>query len=266
MNSNVRTATPVDGMDPGLRSSPVNVDFEAGARLLAQLSPDGVAAPWVSFADIAPALGDSVALAFGRIVGRPGLDLRTRELVTVAILAALGGCEAQVTFHAGAALRAGATASEIVEALTQLSVYAGIPRALNAVAALRPAFGAVGADALAESPRSVAADFLRALLAGDKAAAAALLHPDLVWLSSAGDHPFDVVWSGPAGSDRFVQQLHANLVSQAGQPDEPLALGDLAYVPLRHRCPADSTPRDSVLRLRIDAGRIRRAEVFTAGL
>jgi 4-carboxymuconolactone decarboxylase len=118
--------------------------FERGKALLVRLSPAGAALPWDTFADIAPALGNSVAHAFGSIVSRPGLDLRTRELITVTTLATLGGCEAQVAFHIGAALRAGATAEEIVEALTQLSVYAGIPRALNAVTVARSVFAEHG--------------------------------------------------------------------------------------------------------------------------
>ena len=114
--------------------------FERGKALLTRLSPEGVALPWETLGDIAPALGNSVAHAFGAIVSRPGLDLRTRELITVTTLATLGGCDAQVRFHIGAALRAGATAEEIIEALTQLSVYAGIPKALNAVSLARSVF------------------------------------------------------------------------------------------------------------------------------
>ena len=47
-----------------------------------------------SLADINPALGHHVAaFAFGDIYDRPGLDPRSRQLVTIGVLTALGGCE-----------------------------------------------------------------------------------------------------------------------------------------------------------------------------
>jgi 4-carboxymuconolactone decarboxylase len=118
--------------------------LERGAEVLARLSPPDVAPPWESLADVAPALGGQVAHAFGTVMSGPELDLRTRELTTVAMLAALGGCEPQLTFHVGGALRAGATAPEIIATLTQVGVYAGIPRALNAVAVARAVFADAG--------------------------------------------------------------------------------------------------------------------------
>jgi 4-carboxymuconolactone decarboxylase len=108
-----------------------------GANVLARLAPAGAAPPWESLADFAPALGATVAHAFGTVIGGSELDLRTRELVTIAMLAAIGGCEPQLTFHIGGARRAGASQAEIVSTLTQVAVYAGIPRALNAIAIAR---------------------------------------------------------------------------------------------------------------------------------
>ena len=55
--------------------------------------------------------------------------------------------EPQLTFHVGGALRAGATPTEIVEAVTQVSAYAGIPRALNAMAVVRSVFAGEGVTA-----------------------------------------------------------------------------------------------------------------------
>ncbi|MDH6279868.1 carboxymuconolactone decarboxylase family protein [Prescottella agglutinans] len=74
-----------------------------------------------------------VEYAFGEIIARPELDLRTRQLVTVAVLAAIGGCEAQLEVHIPATLRAGATSTEIIAVLTHLTPYVGIPRTLNAL-------------------------------------------------------------------------------------------------------------------------------------
>ena len=77
-------------------------------------------------------MGHAEAFAFGDIYGRPGLDARSRQLVTIGVLTALGGCEPQLKVHVGAALNVGLTPDEIVEAMLHAAVYAGFPRALNA--------------------------------------------------------------------------------------------------------------------------------------
>ncbi len=94
-----------------------------------------------SLADINPALGHHVAaFAFGDIYDRPGLDPRSRQLVTLGALTALGGCEPQLRVHIGAALNVGLTREEITEALLHAAVYCGFPRALNATAVARGVF------------------------------------------------------------------------------------------------------------------------------
>lgn len=95
-----------------------------------------------------------VEYAFGEIISRPELDLRTRQLVTVAVLAAIGGCEAQLQAHIPATLQAGATDTEIIAVLTHLTPYAGIPRTLNALYLAKDllvAQSTTGADATAET-------------------------------------------------------------------------------------------------------------------
>lgn len=63
-----------------------------------------------SLADVSPALGHHVAaFAFGDIYDRPDLDPRSRQLVTLGALTALGGCEPQLRVHIGAALNVGLT-------------------------------------------------------------------------------------------------------------------------------------------------------------
>ena len=86
-----------------------------------------------ALADINPAMGHHIAaFAFGDIYDRPGLDPRSRQLVTLGVLTALGGCEAQLKVHIGAALNVGLSREEITEALLHAAVYCGFPRALNA--------------------------------------------------------------------------------------------------------------------------------------
>ena len=96
-----------------------------------------------SLSDISPALGHHVAaFAFGDIYDRPGLDARSRQLVTLGMLTALGGCEPQLKVHIGAALNVGLTREEIVEALLHSAVYCGFPKALNATFVAREVFNA----------------------------------------------------------------------------------------------------------------------------
>lgn len=83
-------------------------------------------------------------VVFGTFYARPGLDLKTRQLVTVVGLAALGTCAPQLALHLRAAQQVGWTRQELVEALTQLSIYAGFPAALNALALLETEGGARG--------------------------------------------------------------------------------------------------------------------------
>ena len=74
---------------------------------------------------------------FGDFHTRAGLDQRTRELLTVVLLAALGGAEVQVKSHVAGALKTGSTREEVVCALVHASAYMGIPRLFNALNACR---------------------------------------------------------------------------------------------------------------------------------
>jgi 4-carboxymuconolactone decarboxylase len=94
-----------------------------------------------SLADISPALGHHIAaFAFGDVYDRPELDPRSRQLVTIGALTALGGCEPQLKVHIGAALNVGLGREEITEAILHTAVYAGFPRALNATFVAREVF------------------------------------------------------------------------------------------------------------------------------
>lgn len=115
--------------------------FAAGKKVLDSI--DGAVGQKVidSLAGIAPELGyQVVAHAFGDIYDRPELAPRQRQLVTLGALTALGGCEPQLEVHINAALNVGLSPDEIVEAFLHASVYAGFPRALNAVAVAKRVF------------------------------------------------------------------------------------------------------------------------------
>ena len=76
-------------------------------------------------------------LCFGDFNTRTGLDGKTRELLTVVLLAALGGAEVQLKSHVQGALKAGNTREEVVCALIHASGYMGIPRLFNALNACK---------------------------------------------------------------------------------------------------------------------------------
>jgi 4-carboxymuconolactone decarboxylase len=73
------------------------------------------------------------ANCFGDWYTRTGLDLKTRELLTFAMLAALGGCEPQVVAHVGGNLAIGNDRQLLISTLTQLLPFIGYPRTLNAM-------------------------------------------------------------------------------------------------------------------------------------
>jgi 4-carboxymuconolactone decarboxylase len=115
--------------------------YARGQRALAEI--DGAAGQAVvdSLADIAPDFARYLfEFPFGDIYSRPGLDLRSREIATIAALAALGHAAPQLKVHIRAGLNVGLTQGEIVEILMQMAVYAGFPAALNGLFAAREVF------------------------------------------------------------------------------------------------------------------------------
>jgi 4-carboxymuconolactone decarboxylase len=81
-----------------------------------------------------------LGFAFTDVVAREGIPLKTREMLTVAMLAAMGTAPGQLEFHMRAALNTGASHDEIVEIVLQVAVYAGIPAAMNAITTAKSAF------------------------------------------------------------------------------------------------------------------------------
>lgn len=76
------------------------------------------------------------ANCFGDYYTRSGLDLKERELITFAMLAALGGCESQLKGHINGNLSVGNDKAVLLAVLTQLVPYLGYPRTLNALSCL----------------------------------------------------------------------------------------------------------------------------------
>lgn len=115
--------------------------LERGRRALADI--DGQAGERVvaSLADIAPDFATYlIEFPFGDIYCRPGLDLRAREIATIAALTALGHASPQLKVHIDAGLNVGLSREEITEVIMQMAVYAGFPAALNGLFAAKDVF------------------------------------------------------------------------------------------------------------------------------
>jgi 4-carboxymuconolactone decarboxylase len=115
--------------------------LERGRRALAEIDGEAGHAVVAALAGIAPDFADYLLeFPFGDIYSRPGLDLRSREIATIAALAAMGNAAPQLKVHIAAGLNVGLTRQEIVEILMQMAVYAGFPAALNGLFAAKAVF------------------------------------------------------------------------------------------------------------------------------
>ncbi|MBP1182539.1 carboxymuconolactone decarboxylase family protein [Methylobacterium sp. PvR107] len=115
--------------------------FDRGQRALSDIDGEAGEAVVAALADIAPDFARYlIEFPFGDIYSRPGLDLRSREIATIAALAALGNAAPQLKVHIAAGLNVGLTRTKITEILMQMAVYAGFPAALNGLFAAKEVF------------------------------------------------------------------------------------------------------------------------------
>ena len=68
---------------------------------------------------------------FGDIYTRSGIDIKTRELLTLVMLVSMGGCEAQLRGHINGNLNVGNDRALLIETIIQLLPLIGYPRTLN---------------------------------------------------------------------------------------------------------------------------------------
>lgn len=115
--------------------------YERGWQKLMEIDGEGGERVIESLLDIAPDLGRYVIeFAFGDIYSREGIDLKQRQLVTIASLTTQGGCEPQLNVHINAALNVGLKPKEIVESIMHCVPYTGFPRVLNAIFTAKKVF------------------------------------------------------------------------------------------------------------------------------
>jgi 4-carboxymuconolactone decarboxylase len=89
---------------------------------------------------------------FGDVNARPGFDLATRELLTLATLIGLGGADPQLAGHTRAALGLGVPPATLAELVIHCVQYVGFPRAINAMAVLRGTLAECGVDVSLPDP------------------------------------------------------------------------------------------------------------------
>jgi 4-carboxymuconolactone decarboxylase len=114
------TTTPEDRMEEGLAVQKRIVGSEAVEAMYAKAPEDEM--------HIQNYLSGN---CFGDHFTRTGIDLRTRELLTLSMLIALGGCEPQVRGHVSANLNIGNDRARLIDVVTQLLPFIGYPRTLN---------------------------------------------------------------------------------------------------------------------------------------
>lgn len=115
-------------MDP-----PDDAAFQAGLKTRRQvMGDDFVDRAFAAATDFTTPLQHHITRnAWGDVWQRPGLDLKTRSLVTVAMLTALGR-QHELKGHVRGALRNGASVQEIQEVLLHAGIYCGVPCAVEA--------------------------------------------------------------------------------------------------------------------------------------
>jgi 4-carboxymuconolactone decarboxylase len=119
--------------------------YQKGLETLKGISPDAVERINNLIGDVCPDMARLVVeFPYGDIYSRPGLDIKRRELITIASLTTLGYAKDQLKAHVDNALNVGCTKEEIVEVIMQMAIYAGFPAALNGLLVAKEAFQAKG--------------------------------------------------------------------------------------------------------------------------
>ena len=114
--------------------------YEKGKEVLEGIQERSIEEIFEGLEDVAPDMSRFVVeFPYSEIYTRKEVDLKTRELCTVAALTVLGTIP-QLKDHIGAALNVGNSPIEIVEIIMQMSAYCGFPKAINGVVAAKEVF------------------------------------------------------------------------------------------------------------------------------
>jgi len=121
---------------------------ERGLDTLLRIGGPQAAAPITAMNDIAPDLVRfAIDFAYGEVLSRPGLDLKMRQLCTVAALSAMGTATPQLKWHIDGALNVGWAPSDILDAVMLGAVNTGSAAVGRSLTTAREVFEARGAGA-----------------------------------------------------------------------------------------------------------------------
>lgn len=114
------TTTPENRMEKGLAIQKLIVGSEAVEKMYEGAPSDQMHIQHLLSAN-----------CFGDYYTRDGIDVPTRELLTLSILVSLGGCDPQIKGHVAANLNVGNDRAKMVDVITQLLPFIGYPRTLT---------------------------------------------------------------------------------------------------------------------------------------
>lgn len=142
---------------PVASKSDAERDFDAASVLSTISGGRSAGDPATDLASLEGSLGDIGTIAyrwaFGEIWSRDALSRRDRSIVVISILANLG-VDRELGIHVSAGLNHGLERIEIEEIITHLSLYAGIPRAIEARRVVQDVFARIDARANSESAQT----------------------------------------------------------------------------------------------------------------
>lgn len=133
----VPAATPQPELESRRQAESNEVRYQRGLEALNQISKASGETVVNSFEDIAPDLGRYILeFSYGDVFSRPNLDLKTRELATVAALTGLNTTASELPYkvHINGALNVGANRQEIIEAIMHMIPYVGFVKVQQAMA------------------------------------------------------------------------------------------------------------------------------------
>lgn len=200
------TGCNVSAMDRSFE--PYGANISAGQREVERLGSeelvDTVSATSPHLADLL------VEFGLGRVMARADLDSRTRELIAIAILVSLQADEDFVAVHVRAAIRAGASPSEIIESISQVAIFAGFPAALRSLDKIKDAILREGGEVpVPRSGRAVVESFFDNLTSGNLKESMALVGENAIW-KIPGDSDL-VPWVGEHHGREDVEKFYETL-------------------------------------------------------
>jgi 4-carboxymuconolactone decarboxylase len=119
------------GIKPGYEEILDADRYETGVKELSKLDSKQVEVLEMEYNEFFPKLVKFIIHSYADIFTRNNLELKYREIATIAALTAMGNAKPQLKFHINAGLNIGLTTEEIKEIMLLLTVYSGFPSAIN---------------------------------------------------------------------------------------------------------------------------------------